>query len=103
MQETESFHEWAIVEMFGHTRIAGLVTEPEIGAGDLIRLDVPQDNGSGWAFTKYIGTKAIYSINIVSESIAREAAKRFQAKPVYGYELPQLQQADDPDTFDISY
>ena len=86
----DKFEQWAIVELFGHQRIAGLVSEDSIGGCTFVRVDVPKDGGEGFTFTRYLGNGAIYAINIVDETIAREAAKRIGSRPVYGYDLPAL-------------
>lgn len=89
--DQQKFESWAVVELFGHSRIAGLVTEAEIGGCSFVRVDVPKDDvADGFLFTRFLGNGAIYAINIVDEPIAREAAKRIQARPVYGYEIPAL-------------
>jgi len=36
-----TFDVWAILEIMGHTRIAGRVTEQALGGSALIRVDVP--------------------------------------------------------------
>lgn len=90
----QKFEQWAIVDLFGHQRIAGLVSESSIGGCAFVRVDVPRDSGEGFEFTRYLGNGAIYAVNIVSELVAREAAKRIKARPVYGYDLPALAQHD---------
>jgi hypothetical protein len=37
-----AFDQWCIVELFGHTKIAGKVSEAQIGGQSFIRVDVPQ-------------------------------------------------------------
>ena len=39
--KTETFEHWCIVELFGHQRIAGKVSEQTIGGGAFVRVDVP--------------------------------------------------------------
>ena len=80
------FEAWAVVELFGHTKIAGLVTEEEIGGGPMIRVDVPEVDGIA-AFTRYFNQKAIYSITPVDEDTARTAVEAYQPKPVEVWRL----------------
>jgi len=84
---SEPFHTWAIVEIFGHERIAGELSEQTIGGGSFIRGDVPAV-GDQQAFTRFYGDKAIYSIQPVSEDIARRAAAGMRVRPVNVYLLP---------------
>ena len=82
---------WAIVELFGHTKIAGHVTEASVGGCQFIRVDIPAI-GEVPAYTRLLGQGAIYSINIVSEDIARAAASSFRSQPVSVYDIGSLLQ-----------
>lgn len=98
----ESFSTWAVVELFGHQRIAGLVTEATIGGCAFVRVDVPEqperparanwDAGSPAlpAYTRYFGQGAIYALNPCSEQIARRAAAEFRASPPIPFALPDI-------------
>jgi len=81
--------QWAIVEMFGHQRVAGLIKEVTFGGCNFVRVDVPQV-GATPAFTKMLGQGAIYCINFVSEEIARGSAQYNRSVPVQSYELPKV-------------
>lgn len=87
----ERFEAWAIVELFGHQRIAGLPTEQTIGGANFIRIDVPAFADSP-AFTKLYTQGAIYGVTFVSEQIARAAAQSYRVAPVNVYELRDLMQ-----------
>ena len=95
MSDKERFEQWAIVDLFGHQRIAGLVSEAEIGGCAFVRVDVPaldhppdRLNEDEPAYTRYFGQGAIYSISPVPEKIALMVAARHRARPVQPYELP---------------
>lgn len=87
--ETAPFSQWAVVELFGHQRIAGLLTEQSVGGCHFLRVDVPA-LGEQKGFTKLYGQGAIYAINFVEEAIAREVAARLRVRPVEPYELSNL-------------
>lgn len=87
----EKFEQWAIVELFGHQRIAGLVTEQQIGGCNFVRVDVPPVDGNS-GFTRCLGNGAIYALNFVTEDVARAAAARFKCVPVTPFDLPELRQ-----------
>ncbi|MEM1225924.1 MAG: acetyltransferase [Planctomycetota bacterium] len=84
----ETFSEWAIVDVMGHQRYIGQVTEQVIAGHGFVRVDVPEnDQQKSW--TKLLGPDAIYSITPVSEGIARGMAAKAQKAPVSSYELPK--------------
>lgn len=93
---SDSFSNYCIVELFGHTKIVGLVTEQVIGGQSFIRVDVPKTKRHE-AFTRMYGSGAIYSITPVSEEIARAAAEQIYTAPVTVYIEParQLPGGDD--------
>jgi|ERR1043166_49143 hypothetical protein len=93
-KSTELFDCWAIVELFGHQKIAGRVSEATIAGGAFIRVDVPQC-GEQKPFTRFFGPSAIYSINPTTEEIARSAARYHVKAPVERYELPKLAEKND--------
>jgi len=85
------FEEWSIVEVFGHRRLAGKVSDAAIGGGAFIRIDIPGPDDT-WS-TQFYSPQAIYSIIPVSEELARGVAEQCQPEPVHRWELPQLQRA----------
>lgn len=83
----EKFDQWCILDLFGHSRTAGHVTEASIGGCAFLRVDVPE--GEGFR-TEYYGNGAIYSMRPVSEDIAREVVKNGVTQPVHQYEVSSL-------------
>lgn len=80
------FDEWAIVDVMGHQRYVGKVSEQVIAGQGFVRVDVPKtDKVQAW--TKLIGTGSIYAITPVSEEIAKAMANRNQSEPIAAYEL----------------
>ena len=72
---------FCIVDLFGHTKIAGMVSEQEIGGSGFVRVDVPETNGQK-AFTRFFGPGAIYAIQPVDQETGMAAVKAFQVKPI---------------------
>jgi hypothetical protein len=81
--------QWAIVDLFGHQRVAGQVSEQQFGGGAFVRVDVPPI-GDKPGFTRLFGPTAIYGIAFVTEPVARAAAAQLRPEPISPYDLPQL-------------
>lgn len=81
-----SFSQHCIVELFGHQRIAGQVTEEQIGGASFIRVDVPK-TARREAFTKYYGASAIYALTPCDEDTAHRAAQAFDLMPIEVWRL----------------
>ncbi len=76
------FEEWAIVDVMGHQRYVGQVTEQVIAGCDFVHVDIPKTKKTQ-PWTKLIGTGSIYAITPVSEDIARSMAANSQREPVH--------------------
>lgn len=87
--KTEKFEHWCLVELFGHQRIAGKVSEQTIGGCAFVRVDVPAV-GDIPSYTRLFGNGAIYAINPVTEELARAAAASYRTVPVSPFDLPEL-------------
>ncbi len=92
MTDEKTFDTWAIVELFGHSKLAGRVTEQSIAGGTFLRVDVPELAGRP-GFTRFYGAGAIYSLTPVDEALARRVAQALSPRPVtvYGVVLPERQ------------
>jgi hypothetical protein len=78
---SDKLETWAVVELFGHDRIAGYVTEQEVAGSAFVRVDVPDLDGEP-GFSKLFGPSAIYSLTPVTEDVARVACQRFAVRPL---------------------
>lgn len=88
----EKFDQWAVVELFGHQRIAGRITEEQIGGCSFVRVDVPEV-GESQPFTKLYGNGAIYAITITDEQTARAAVQYLGPVPMDEWTLKQMKAA----------
>ena len=77
---------WAIVELMGHRKLAGLVSEETKFGTAMLRIDVPAI-GDIAAFTQYYGGTSIYAMTPCSEQVARGVAAKIQARPVQVWDL----------------
>ncbi len=90
--QTEKFDTWAILELMGHRRLAGRVSEATIGGGDFLRIDIPGKDGQ--ESTQFYSPASVYCITPTTEEIARKTAEYNQPEPVHRWEFPQLIQAN---------
>jgi len=89
-ENSSKFEQWALVELMGHQRIAGLVTEQEIGGHAFLRVDVPNLTGNGFAFTRFYSASAVYCISPTDKQIAVGLAAKCSSRPVNIYDLGKL-------------
>jgi hypothetical protein len=86
METEEKYEMWAMVELFGRQRIAGKVTPCELGAGALVRIDVPAI-GDRPPLTKFYNVKAIYGITPVDQATCKRMARDIRAEPISEYSI----------------
>ena len=76
---------WAIVELMGHVKVAGRVTEDELFGAKIGRIDIPKPEG-GFT-TQYFGGSSVYRLTPTDETTARLVAIKRQPQPVYPWQL----------------
>ena len=92
MSEAENA-QWAIVELFGHQRIAGKISEQTIGGCSFVRVDVPEIGAGSSSqapvqpWTKLFGNGAIYAISFVDEATALLTATTLRVQPINSYDI----------------
>lgn len=97
-ESANTFDQWGIVEVMGHKKFAGRITEQQLGGSCLIRVDVPRvelGDKTVPEYSKLIGVGSIYMITPTSEEVALKAATRLAVTegdplPVYIPEARQL-------------
>ena len=87
-EQQQGFEGWAILELMGHVRLAGRVTEESHFGVALGRIDIPTQAGDGYT-TQYFGGASIYRLTPTTEEIARSVAMHNQPRPVQTWELPK--------------
>lgn len=84
-EEPSQLKSWALVELFGHQRIVGFLSQQTFGSGVLFRVDVPDLTKNGKTvrpgFTRYFGISAIYSITPIDESTVRAMLPHVDGTP----------------------
>lgn len=89
---------WAILELMGHRRLGGYLTEEEIAGRGFLRITIPGENDETYAEQFYSPT-AVYAITPTTEAMARAAARQARPEPITRWELSE----GSRDTFDDSF
>lgn len=78
---------WGIVELFGHTTLAGQISKCEIG--DFVQINIP-DVGIIPSWTKMVNPKAIYAITPCTQEVAKSKAEELKAMPINQWDTETL-------------
>jgi hypothetical protein len=103
---------YAVIELFGHARVAGAVSEQNFGGANLIRVDVPEvkftevdyespRGPDGYAkvtraipaHTRSLGAGSVYAVNWCDEETARLAAHSIRDEPLKPYSVREALEA----------
>jgi len=87
------FELWAILELMGHRRLAGKVTDANIGGGAFLRIDISAKEGM---ITQYYAPGSVYCITPTTEEMARLAAAEMEPAPISKWEVKELMQRQLP-------
>ncbi|MGI5288061.1 hypothetical protein ACQEVF_32615 [Nonomuraea polychroma] len=99
MTETTTFDEWVILELMGHRRLAGRVTEVTIAGGAFLRIDIPRGDDRP-PMTQYYAPGSVYALTPTTEALARRAAALFRPAPVSRWELASVAPVNYGDDLD---
>lgn len=83
----QRFQQWAVLELMGHRRLAGLVTDEEVFGVSLMRLDIPGQDGEK-PITQYYSPSSLYCLTPTTEEVARSVAAHNRPQLVNRWELP---------------
>jgi hypothetical protein len=81
----EGMKSFALVELYGHARIVGMVTVDPADFPGMVRVDVPDLLKDGKVvrpgFTRYFGKGALYSVTPIDEAAVRELLPNIDGQP----------------------
>lgn len=89
-QDTQDqFDEWCILELMGHRRLAGKVTEATVAGGAFLRIDVyGEDEDSPALATQFYSPASVYAMTPTTEAVCRRYAEaRGVSEPVSRWDL----------------
>ena len=87
----KKFELFAVVELFGHTRMSGTVTDSTIGGASFIRIDVPETTKQP-SFTRFVNPSAVYAINPVTKEVMEQMAESITSKPIESWDIKAMQE-----------
>jgi hypothetical protein len=91
MTDTSStFDEWVILELMGHRRLAGRLTEQEVAGKGFLRLEITDS-------TQLYNPASVYCITPTTEETARAVMAVSTPAPVQRWELPSQPADEDRD------
>jgi len=82
---------WFIVELMGHRRLAGFLTEQTIAGAGFLRIDVPGKSGidGDRIATQFFAPSSVYALTPTTEAMAKRVAAASRIEPVKEWELPR--------------
>lgn len=89
---SEGYDGWAILELMGHRKLAGRISEATIGGHPMLRLDTPSAVGE---VTQFYSAAAVYCITPCDEATARKVSDAYRPQPVSPFELPAAREPVD--------
>lgn len=91
----ETLETWAYIEIMGHNRIAGRVSERKVGIQVMLQVDVPKPD-EGFSHTELFSPSSIFSIKPTTEEWCRKfvgARVNYEVLPF----IPPTRQLKEPD------
>jgi hypothetical protein len=82
---TETIDTWGVLEIMGHVRVAGKIRTVAIGGTAVLRIDIPQEDGS--LRTSYYGLGSLFGLHPTDEATARAEAERATPPPIHHWGL----------------
>jgi len=89
-EQENGFEGWAILELMGHRRLAGWLSQETVAGAPFVRIDVPADDPAALepSATQFYAPSAVYCITPTTEETARAVARGARPTPVQRWELP---------------
>lgn len=78
-----------VVELFGHQKIAGYVSEHNVAGAPFIRVDVPETDTAP-AFTRMFHPNAIYCFNPCDIETMVAMVDRLEVRPIEPFEIRKM-------------
>lgn len=71
-EESKGYAGWAVLELMGHVKLAGFVTEVQLAGFGMLHVAIPNDEGGFWE--QHVPPASLYRMTTVAEPIAHRVA-----------------------------
>lgn len=88
-EQNEKFASWGVLELMGHRRLGGFITETTLAGGAFLRIDVPAEKDGETHSTQFYSPGSVYCLTPCTEEAAKLVARMSRPEPVHQWELPQ--------------
>lgn len=97
MAEHAKYEGWVVLELMGHRRLGGYLSEETIAGASFVRIDIPDPakEDDSWQATQFYSPAAVYCITPTTRELARALARTCSPSPVQRWELPSLEPPRD--------
>lgn len=85
LDEQNTFGVWGILELMGHLKYGGFITEEQLFGTTVGRIDIPGPNGT--ITTRYFGGSALNGLTPCTAEVAKAFAVKNQPRPVHLFQL----------------
>ncbi|MCE7039266.1 hypothetical protein [Dyadobacter sp. CY312] len=89
MQNEEKKEFWALISLMGHVTLAGHLSEYTMGGCSFLKLTVPETSKQP-EWTRLFKDNSVYSIDPVTEEVARYKAERLDIAPMSIWEADTM-------------
>lgn len=86
METPQNFEAFAIIELFGHNKLAGKCTEQNVAGTNFLRVDVPKTSLHP-PYSRLLNHAAIYAINPVTEEVSSAFAEKIQVATLTAWDI----------------
>jgi hypothetical protein len=89
--ESEPQPFYALIELMGHARVVGLVSETKLAGAGFLQVEILDKEGK-IAFQRFIAPQAVYQISPIGREMAIELCGRWDQSRIETYDVPELRE-----------
>ena len=97
--ENNNFESWAILELMGHRKLAGMVKTESLGGMPFIRIDV-YSSDEKIELTQFYNPSSIYCITPTTKDLSLKFTKNNYQQPFHTFEIEDCTIIDDEEYYE---